>query len=238
VFLKNAAELTAYLAGGDPSGEDIARHFVLKSFAELSPTALYMAELSDDGYVTPVAAFGFDRVALASWGKFPLSTQIPITEAVRNDRCVLIDSAEELLQRYPIIGEMEDVSYDWASVLALPMLPFGVAFAVLGSTPTWDEELELYLRLVGSVVALHLIRVRRLKEIPEFRRGKTSKPSGIELSSRQKVILEMLSKGATNSEIALEIGYSESLIRQETIEIYRTLGVSGRKELITAAGQR
>jgi DNA-binding NarL/FixJ family response regulator len=87
-------------------------------------------------------------------------------------------------------------------------------------------------------VALHLIRVRRLKEIPEFRRGKTSKPSGIELSSRQKVILEMLSKGATNSEIALEIGYSESLIRQETIEIYRTLGVSGRKELITAAGQR
>jgi DNA-binding NarL/FixJ family response regulator len=48
----------------------------------------------------------------------------------------------------------------------------------------------------------------------------------------------MLSKGATNSEIALEIGYSESLIRQETIEIYRTLGVSGRKELITAAGQR
>jgi DNA-binding NarL/FixJ family response regulator len=133
---------------------------------------------------------------------------------------------------------MEIVSYDWTSVLALPMLPFGVAFAVLGSTPTWDEELELYLRLVGSVVALHLIRVRRLKEIPEFRRGKTSKPSGIELSSRQKVILEMLSKGATNSEIALEIGYSESLIRQETIEIYRTLGVSGRKELITAAGQR
>jgi DNA-binding CsgD family transcriptional regulator len=238
VFLKNAGELTRYLAGGDPSGEEIARHLVLKSFAELSPTALYVAELSDDGYVTPVAAFGFDRVALASWGKFPLAMQIPITEAVRNDRCILIDSAEELLQRYPIIGEMEDVSYDWASVLALPMLPFGVAFAVLGSTPTWDEELELYLRLVGSVVALHLIRAKNSKEIPEFRRGRTSKPNGIELSSRQKVILEMLSKGATNAEIALEVGYSESLIRQETIEIYRTLGVSGRKELITAAGER
>jgi len=238
VFLKNAADLTSYLAGGDPSGEEIARHLVLKSFAELSPTALYIAELSADGYVTPIAAFGFNRVALANWGKFPLKMQIPITEAIRNDRCILIDSAEELLQRYPIIGEMEEVTYDWASVLALPMLPFGVALAVLGSTPTWDDELELYLRLVGSLVALHLIRARSLKEIPEFRRGKTSKPSGIELSSRQKIILEMLSKGATNSEIALEIGYSESLIRQETIEIYRTLGVSGRKELINAAGNR
>jgi DNA-binding CsgD family transcriptional regulator len=238
VFLKNAADLTSYLAGGDPSGEEIARHLVLKSFAELSPTALCIAELSADGYVTPIAAFGFNRVALANWGKFPLKMQIPITEAIRNDRCILIDSAEELLQRYPIIGEMEEVTYDWASVLALPMLPFGVALAVLGSTPTWDDELELYLRLVGSLVALHLIRARSLKEIPEFRRGKTSKPSGIELSSRQKIILEMLSKGATNSEIALEIGYSESLIRQETIEIYRTLGVSGRKELINAAGNR
>ena len=238
MFLKNAADLTSYLAGGDPSGEEIARHLVLKSFAELSPTALYIAELSADGYVTPIAAFGFNRVALANWGKFPLKMQIPITEAIRNDRCILIDSAEELLQRYPIIGEMEEVTYDWASVLALPMLPFGVALAVLGSTPTWDDELELYLRLVGSLVALHLIRARSLKEIPEFRRGKTSKPSGIELSSRQKIILEMLSKGATNSEIALEIGYSESLIRQETIEIYRTLGVSGRKELINAAGNR
>jgi DNA-binding CsgD family transcriptional regulator len=238
VFLKNAAELTSYLAGGDPSGEEIARHLVLKSFAELSPTALYIAELSDDGYVTPVAAFGFDRVALANWGKFPLAMQIPITEAVRNDRCILIDSAEELLRRYPIVGEMEDVSYDWASVLALPMLPFGVAFAVLGNTPTWDEELEHYLRLVGSVVALHLIRAKNSKEIPEFHRGRTSKPNGKDLSNRQKVILEMLSKGATNAEMALEIGYSESLIRQETIEIYRILGVSGRKELITSAGER
>lgn len=238
MFLKNAAELTSYLAGGDPSGEEIARHLVLKSFAELSPTALYIAELSDDGYVTPVAAFGFDRVALANWGKFPLAMQIPITEAVRNDRCILIDSAEELLRRYPIVGEMEDVSYDWASVLALPMLPFGVAFAVLGNTPTWDEELEHYLRLVGSVVALHLIRAKNSKEIPEFHRGRTSKPNGKDLSNRQKVILEMLSKGATNAEMALEIGYSESLIRQETIEIYRILGVSGRKELITSAGER
>jgi DNA-binding CsgD family transcriptional regulator len=238
VFLKNAADLSAYLAGGDPSGEEIAKHLVLKSFAELSPTALYLAELSDDGYLTPVAAFGFDRVALASWGKFPLAMQIPITDAVRNDRCILIDSAEQLLLRYPVIGEMEDVSYDWASVLALPMLPFGVAFAVFSSVPTWDQELELYLRLVGSVVALHLIRQKSSKEIPEFSRRKTHKPSGVDLSNRQKVILEMLSKGATNSEIALEIGYSESLVRQETIEIYRSLGVSGRKELISFAGQK
>jgi hypothetical protein len=30
----------------------------------------------------------------------------------------------------------------------------------------------------------------------------------------------------------LDIGYSESLIRQETIDIFKKLGVSGRKELL------
>jgi DNA-binding CsgD family transcriptional regulator len=238
VFLKNASELTGYLAGGDPTGEEIAKHLVLKSFAELSPTALYIAELTDDGYVTPIAGFGFDKVVIANWGKFPLTMHIPITDAVRNDRCIVINSGDELLAQYPIIGEMEDVNYDWESVLALPMLPFGVAFMVLERVPKWDEELELYVRLVGSVVALHLIRSRGTRGIPEFRRGKAAKPNGKDLTNRQKVIYEMLIKGATNLEIAREIGYSESLIRQETIEIYRIFGVSGRKELITAAANR
>ena len=39
-------------------------------------------------------------------------------------------------------------------------------------------------------------------------------------------------KGFTNAQIAAEIGYSESLVRQETIQIFRILGVSGRKEII------
>lgn len=172
MYLRNAADLSTYLAGSDPSGAEIAKHLVLKTFAELSPTALYVAELSDDGYLVPVAAFGFDKVVLASWGKFPLAMEIPITDAVRNDKCIMIDSAEQLLSRYPIIGEMEDVSYDWASVVALPMNPFGVAFVVLSSTPSWDEDLELYLRLVGAVVALHLTRQKNSKEVPEYSRKK------------------------------------------------------------------
>jgi DNA-binding NarL/FixJ family response regulator len=56
------------------------------------------------------------------------------------------------------------------------------------------------------------------------------------MSDRQNVILEMLSRGMTNAKIAEKIGYSESLIRQETIAIYRNLGVSGRAELISSAG--
>jgi DNA-binding NarL/FixJ family response regulator len=51
------------------------------------------------------------------------------------------------------------------------------------------------------------------------------------LSDRQLVIADLLERGFNNAQIALEIGYSESLIRQETVAIYRKLEVTGRKAL-------
>lgn len=50
------------------------------------------------------------------------------------------------------------------------------------------------------------------------------------LSERQNVILRLISEGRTNGDIAEILGYSESLIRQETIRIYAFLGCSGRQE--------
>lgn len=55
----------------------------------------------------------------------------------------------------------------------------------------------------------------------------------LNLTSRQNTILQGIKHGDTNSTIALDIGYSESLIRQETIDIFKKLGVSGRKALIS-----
>ena len=52
-----------------------------------------------------------------------------------------------------------------------------------------------------------------------------------ELTSRQMIILAELRRGKTNVTIAQSLNFSSSLIRQETMEIYRKLGVSGRAEL-------
>lgn len=52
------------------------------------------------------------------------------------------------------------------------------------------------------------------------------------LTDRQEVIVDRIRNGKTNVAIAVELGYSESLIRKETIIIYRKLGVDGRRELV------
>jgi len=55
---------------------------------------------------------------------------------------------------------------------------------------------------------------------------------GSPLTERQELITDLIKKSKTNGQIGHMLGYSESLIRQETIIIYQKLGVEGRRELI------
>jgi len=58
---------------------------------------------------------------------------------------------------------------------------------------------------------------------------------GSALTSRQQVILQHMAEGKTNSAIARLIGFSESTVRQETIEIFRKVGVNDRRSAVTRA---
>jgi len=52
----------------------------------------------------------------------------------------------------------------------------------------------------------------------------------IELSARQLLILAGMIEGKTNHELAVELGFSTSTVRHETMRIYNALAVSDRKE--------
>ena len=54
--------------------------------------------------------------------------------------------------------------------------------------------------------------------------------TGEDLTSRQIQILELMAEGLVNVEIAGQLMLSESTIRQETVRIYRALGVPNRAE--------
>jgi DNA-binding NarL/FixJ family response regulator len=64
----------------------------------------------------------------------------------------------------------------------------------------------------------------------EHMKGNATTSENTDLSVRQLEILTCIANGMTNSGIARKIGYSDSTVRQETIAIYRKLGVSDRKE--------
>lgn len=67
-------------------------------------------------------------------------------------------------------------------------------------------------------------------EVPRYLVSESE--AGKKLTERQELILSMIKSGMTNNAIANRMGYSESLIRQETMSIYQKLGVDGRREII------
>ncbi len=58
------------------------------------------------------------------------------------------------------------------------------------------------------------------------------------LSARQQRVLELMSQGMTNGQIARALKFSESTVRQETMAIYRYLQVPGRVEAVEVAIER
>ena len=230
--LKRVAGLAHFLGEGEKPYDEVAKFLVLKTFAELSPTALYIAEIVDDGHLSPVAGFGFDKLTIAQWGRFPLSMHLPITECVRKDECIIVRSVDDFFAFYPITREIENINTEWESVMAFPMLPFGVGFMVLDKQPDESDELIYFARAVGAMIALHFQKVPIYDSSRGKKNKKGSRHQNLDLTERQKVVHQLMLKGFTNAQIASELGYSESLIRQETIQIFRVLGVSGRKEII------
>lgn len=65
--------------------------------------------------------------------------------------------------------------------------------------------------------------------------ARSTEASPDELTNRQLKILERMAFGKTNAQIAQELILSESSIRQETVKIYRALGVGSRAEAVKRA---
>ena len=232
MYLKHIAGLASFVAEGERTAEELAKFLVLRTFRELSPKAIYISELSSDGCLVPIASFGIDKLRITQWGKFHLSFHLTITECARQGETIIIRSPDDLFTRYPLAKEIEDIHTDWKTSIVFSILPLGVCLLMLDDQPSDSEDELLFLEAVGAILVLQLSRIPIYKSLKVNSANNGAGTLHIELTERQKVIHELMFKGFTNAQIAVEVGYSESLVRQETIHIFRVLGVSGRKEII------
>lgn len=62
--------------------------------------------------------------------------------------------------------------------------------------------------------------------------------SGQPLSRRERDVLGLVAAGATNSEIAAELGIGEATVKTLLARVYAKLGVRRRAEAVAAAHER
>jgi DNA-binding CsgD family transcriptional regulator len=96
------------------------------------------------------------------------------------------------------------------------------------------EDLSL-IEILGKICAFYL-----LSELPELKQSSSTEKitSQIQFSARQLQIINGFVEGKTNHELAADLGFSVSTVRHETMEIFRLLGASDRKEAAKIAQER
>jgi DNA-binding CsgD family transcriptional regulator len=89
--------------------------------------------------------------------------------------------------------------------------------------------------IIGKVCAFYL-----MNELPELKHSYKIEDltSKVQLSARQLQIIHGFIEGKTNHELATDLGFSVSTIRHETMDIFRLLGASDRKEAAKIAQER
>lgn len=249
-----------------PTCDQIAQHLVLNLMIAHRPRAAVISLFGIDGSLHAVGAFGMAPQSLDAYKTLSLWDSSPMSDAVRSGEPVVLDSIEDVQERYPWMGNSE-TPYEPMAVWPLSLPSQRVGAVQLSFTEAPDVEalradvtgvaavLALYLSMLTSVGASPDRAVAALERddrhngfpsaglslveggLPEEAVAQR-KPAPGALSERQLRILGLMAKGLTNSQISKRVGFSESTVRQETMAIYRFFGVGGRREAVRLAGMR
>jgi DNA-binding NarL/FixJ family response regulator len=122
------------------------------------------------------------------------------------------------------------------SVLAVPLIangvPRGLVALVIDDANFEVEFPEELAELISKLGAFYLDTL----DFGNMTNGHTLGVIGPEdLTTRQLSVLSHIETGLVNLEIAKILMLSESTIRQETVKIYRALGVGNRQEAVRKA---
>lgn len=199
--------------------------------AEISPlnevSVVYRGRVQEDGLIKCENLHGLSVKAELANVVMRISESRPISNAARTQKLVWA-KYDTVLQEFSDY-RFFDKSTPWKSLVSVPInlnwvysLSFSDDLTELPGINNYIESIQSLLKVYESAL-----------EIRNLSNGRTI-TGAIEhqpLTARQEQILEFLKEGKTNKSIAQAIGYSESLVRHETMIIYKKLRVDGRHQL-------
>jgi hypothetical protein len=227
---KKILAFSDFLARPPKSYNEIAQFLAMNTFSEEEFTCIYIGELVETGFVCPIGGFGFEAKTYENFPDIPIHGKYPLAETIRSNTTNIFHNSQPYKIKYPLMQELH-FPENWRSGITIPVYPIGGM--ALCSTRDLDltESMNVFYIAIGSLLGLYASRLpKELIEEVVILKAKIELPK-VALTDRQIVITGMLERGFNNSQIANEIGYSESLVRQETVAIYRKLEVSGRKAM-------
>lgn len=116
-----------------------------------------VALLQPDGLtVEIVAAVGYPESVRSHWAAFPVSGDLPASEAIRIRKPILLPSSEELGARYPVFRSTPVVGSEAVAVVPLiagPTLPLGALALGFAGRRSLEDDLDFLLALASAAAA-------------------------------------------------------------------------------------
>ena len=213
--LKNVARF-ALLLTRNPSTEDLLNALTRDFLSPYSVTAIEIQVLGREGTLLIKKSVG---------------------QPIEGNEAKNVASLSQLVSRLNIFGDLDEsaVIFDPAHNLSVASINLdssikGFYLFQHASVFTPDEnssdQFEVFSNLMTVYLSAKLLRMSVAKTL--------TSPASLdhisELTARQLLILAGMVEGKTNHELSVELGFSVSTIRHETMAIYKELGVSDRKE--------
>jgi signal transduction histidine kinase/ActR/RegA family two-component response regulator len=144
--------------------QDVALAVIEQGISSLSAHAGTVVVLDDAGTdLEIVTTKGFPPQVVAGWKSFKVDSPVPLADAVRENRPVLVESFEGYDGRYPMLGPLASVTGSRA-LIALPLIVKGRTIGAMGlSFPQpqhFNENDRAYMLALAQQCAQALERAR------------------------------------------------------------------------------
>ena len=142
----------------------VSRVIVSEGLPALGATASEVAVLSPDGVVLELMAVsGLPSEVADAWRRFPVTSRVPLADAVRTTDSVKLTSPDDIARRYPDLAPvLERVSV--RAMIVMPMLvdgrPLGSLAFSFSSPRSFDDSDLTFTRALGQQCAQALERAR------------------------------------------------------------------------------
>jgi DNA-binding CsgD family transcriptional regulator len=212
-------ELSSLLAGAS-SATDLCRKLVHSDLTNESTTGASIFSIDQQAHFHLVGSYGkgLPVSGVSVWDEHPFGTAAR-SGKLHNTTVQAIDGSDVEAYCIPLTKGSD---------------PIGILCLTLSVGAKMSEISPEALSVVSKVTGIWLDSLGVNSSSITNGSQTSGAPSPESLTERQLTVLRLMAEGNTNSQIAQELILSESTIRQETVKIYRALGVHARSE----AGKR
>ena len=206
------------------------RYLAMNVCVDCLPTIVYISKLNSELKFEHFLSFGVSSESLEATRILDAALIPEFNEIISSNQILIRPLDSKFLMQFKDV----DFKYrpGWRSVVVFSFLNTFLVTITFQIQIDDNETNQNYFSMLGTLLGVYLGNL----DSDNAAHGSNSHRMkqdllGKALTERQTEILELVRQGLTNVSIAAKLGYSESLIKQETIAIYQKLGIVGRREI-------